>query len=288
MRIYVNVENVYALCVSSAMIKKDPHVTAKFRELRDRAGMTLSSLAKAMGYRNSSSIQRYENSEQYTKEFLSADITKKLATAVVGKGNPPISEREVWALAYPKSTIPNSGLVSSFDPEDDDPDTDTALGYARENWKPSIPGGLPELDVKLGAGNGQTGEVINIPVHGEVVSGHKVIAEWNFPEAFLREEVKASPGNAIVLEVVGDSMQPTYMPGDRVIIDLSQNAFSADTVYAISDGYSEPQIKRLQRIPFSNPAQVRIISDNPALETFTVDLSKLTIIGRICGHLARK
>jgi phage repressor protein C with HTH and peptisase S24 domain len=90
------------------------------------------------------------------------------------------------------------------------------------------------------------------------------------------------------MEVIGDSMTPTYQPGDRVLIDLMQNTFVADTVYAISDGYSEPQIKRLQRVPFSNPTQVRIISDNTSLETFTADLSQVTIIGRICGHIARK
>jgi phage repressor protein C with HTH and peptisase S24 domain len=90
------------------------------------------------------------------------------------------------------------------------------------------------------------------------------------------------------MEVVGDSMQPTYMPGDRVIVDLSQNQMTTDTVYAISDGYTEPQIKRLQRVPFSRPSEVKIISDNPALETFTVELDRLTIIGRICGHIARK
>jgi phage repressor protein C with HTH and peptisase S24 domain len=83
-------------------------------------------------------------------------------------------------------------------------------------------------------------------------------------------------------------MQPTYMPGDRVIVDLSQSQMATDTVYAISDGYSEPQIKRLQRVPFTQPSQVKIISDNPSLETFTVELARLTIIGRICGHIARK
>jgi phage repressor protein C with HTH and peptisase S24 domain len=44
----------------------------------------------------------------------------------------------------------------------------------------------------------------------------------------------------------------------------------------------------LQRVPFSDPPQVIIISDNPNLERFTVDLERITIIGRIVGHIARK
>ncbi|AYG66777.1 MULTISPECIES: LexA family transcriptional regulator [unclassified Rhizobium] len=183
-------------------------------------------------------------------------------------------------------------IVTSFDPDVQDQDGFAEDGeehsYSREHWTPQIAGAMPEVDVKLGAGSGIIGEVINLPVGSGNVAGHKIVAEWLIPTGYLRNEAKASPNHTIIMEVVGDSMQPTYMPGDRVIVDLSQNQMTTDTVYAISDGYSEPQIKRLQRVPFTQPSQVKIISDNPALETFTVELERLTIIGRICGHIARK
>ncbi|WP_320196331.1 LexA family transcriptional regulator [Agrobacterium rosae] len=180
-------------------------------------------------------------------------------------------------------------LISSFDPdESDQPPSQETFGYSREHWKPSVDGALPEVNVKLGAGSGVVGETINIPVGRESVSGHAVVAEWLIPLQYLRNETKASPNHTLVMEVIGDSMQPTYMPGDRVLVDLSQTSMSSDTVYAISDGQSEPQIKRLQRVPFSDPVEVRIISDNPNLERFTVELDRLTILGRIVGHIARK
>lgn len=180
-------------------------------------------------------------------------------------------------------------LVSSFDPDEDEHESDEpGRSYSRDHWKPKVKGALPELDVKLGAGNGNIGEVINLPVGKDSISGHHVKAEWLFSESFLRHEAKASVNNTIVMEVVGDSMQPSYLPGDRVLVDLAQNQMTVDTVYAISDGMSEPQIKRLQRVPFSDPVQVRIISDNTAFEKDIVELSRLTIIGRVCGHIARK
>jgi len=191
-----------------------------------------------------------------------------------------------------KTARPVPNIVMSFDPDEQDQDgfaeSDGELSYNREHWKPQIEGATPEVDVKLGAGSGIVGEVINLPVGAGNVAGHKIVAEWLIPTGYLRNEAKASPNHTIIMEVVGDSMQPTYMPGDRVIVDLSQNQMTTDTVYAISDGYTEPQIKRLQRVPFTHPGQVKIISDNPALETFTVELDRLTIIGRICGHIARK
>lgn len=175
-------------------------------------------------------------------------------------------------------------LISSYDPDDD---VDHGKGYSREHWKPHMAGAIPELDVKLGAGNGIVGEVINLPVGDNNVSGHRVLREWLIPHEYLRE-LNVSPHHSTIMEVIGDSMQPTYMPGDKVLIDLSQDVMNTDTVYAISYEDEPPQIKRLQKIPFSDPKQVKIISDNPILETFTVELDRLTIIGRICGHMARK
>lgn len=266
------------------MTKPLDSVTEKFRKLRDRAGLSMHELAKGMGYKGASSIQRYENPDEYNKEFINPDIAARLLKAVVGKGTPPIEPRDVWDLTRPM----NSKFISSFDPDALDEAGEPEGAYSREHWHPSVDGALPEIDVRLGAGEGTIGEIINLPVGNTNILGHRVIAEWLMPKDYLLSEVKASPGHTIVMEVIGDSMFPNYMPGDRVIVDLSQNRFSSDTVYSISDGASEPQIKRLQRVPFSDPIMVRIISDNPALETFTVELERLTIVGRICGHIARK
>jgi len=174
-------------------------------------------------------------------------------------------------------------LVSSYDPDADE----SGEGYSHETWKPRLQGARPEIDVRLGAGEGSVGQMLSIGSNGGM-SGHRVVAEWVLPEAFLVGVMEANAGRTIVMEVVGDSMQPTYQPGDRVIVDLAQTKLVADTVYAISDGYSEPQIKRLQRVPFSQPARVRIISDNQALQTDEVELERVHIIGRICGVMARR
>lgn len=179
---------------------------------------------------------------------------------------------------------PSSGkLVASYDPDSDTNDE----GYSHETWKPRFPGARPEIDVRLGAGEGTVGQMLSIGANGGM-SGHRVVAEWVLPEAFLVGVIEANAARSIVMEIIGDSMQPTYQPGDRVIVDLAQTKLVADTVYAISDGFSEPQIKRLQRVPFSQPARVRIISDNPALPTDEVELDRVHIIGRICGVMARR
>lgn len=160
--------------------------------------------------------------------------------------------------------------------------------YSREHYKTQVKGALPELDVSLGAGEGQVGEVIALPINGDSYSGHKVIAEWSLPESFIRNEAKASLTNTIVLPVTGDSMLPNFNYGDRVLVDLAQNVFVHDGVYAISDGQTEPRIKRLQYVFNSNPRRVRIISDNQIYAPEEHLLEDVKIIGRVCGIIARR
>lgn len=163
------------------------------------------------------------------------------------------------------------------------------IGYSSDGgYVPTIQGALPEIDVMVGAGSGTVGEVINLKIGEYAVSAHPVTDEWKFPEGYLSSVLNVSSGRSLILPVIGDSMAPTYYPGDRVVVDLRQNEMSIDAVYVISDGESPPQIKRLQRVMFSKPAMVDIISDNPAHQSQRVELGILKIIGRIAGKVSKQ
>ena len=73
--------------------------SSELRALRQRAGLSLEKLARRMGYKGGSSIQRYESPEDYAKEFLPVAFVRKLAPALKGLGDPPIEPAEIWALA---------------------------------------------------------------------------------------------------------------------------------------------------------------------------------------------
>lgn len=164
---------------------------------------------------------------------------------------------------------------------------DTNRGYSRDYYTPDIPGSIPELDVSAGAGEGTVGEFVQININGETQVGHRVIAEWKFPEGYLQNVMKVSPGNSMVMEVRGDSMDPTIRHGDKVIIDLRSNAFSDDGLYLISDGHSAPRLKRLEYVFNSEPPTVKIISDNPSHRDVQVmALAELFIAGRVAGRVA--
>lgn len=276
----------------SAMDNSAESITAKVKELRERAGLSMGAIATAMGYNGASSYQRYENPTNYKGGYLKRDWVEGFARAVVGKGSPPVAADEVWQLAGPEfvpAAVAKKPLFDSFDPDAEwkpEPEFE-GEAYTREEWKPRTPGAIPEVDLKLGAGEGTVGEVLVLEVNGNAYSGHKIVREWNFPPDFLHSS-GTSPTQSIVSEVIGDSMLPTYLPADKVVIDLAQNTFTADGVYMWSDGYSPPQMKRLQRVPFTNPPRVMIKSDNPIYDPFEADMADVKIFGKVTWHLGRR
>ncbi len=73
---------------------------------------------------------------------------------------------------------------------------------------------------------------------------------------------KPNPKNLKVIEVIGDSMEPTLQEGDLIVIDTSYS-HTVDGIYAININ-NEVFIKRLQ---FNLNGTIEIISDNPRYKT---------------------
>ena len=172
----------------------------------------------------------------------------------------------------------NGNLVWRQRPSDD-------AHVSSEGIKTKTPGAIAEVDVTAGAGEGTFGDSISIPIGTGSYVGHPVVAEWVIPQGFATHILGITAGRTLIMKVVGDSMTPTYLPGDRVIVDLRQNVLTVDGVYIISDGESPPQIKRLQRVLFTSPAEVDIVSDNPSHITQRVELERLHILGRVAGKV---
>jgi phage repressor protein C with HTH and peptisase S24 domain len=253
----------------------EPH--ERLRRARVAAGYKNASVAAVAIGVNRATYLGHENG---SRAILSKQATlygEKFGVSpgwiMLGEGEPPVRE-----LIY----VPlDEGTGEPIEPDQ------FGVGYDREHYKPEIPGAIPELDVKAGAGEGAVGEILVIPMGAGTIAAHKVIGEWAIPEAFLREAVK-NPERAIVLPIEGDSMLPNYAPGDRVVVDLSETELRADGVYLITDGYSPPQVKRLQRLMFTVPQMVAIVSDNPAYAKIETDIASVKVLGKISAYVGRR
>lgn len=133
---------------------------------------------------------------------------------------------------------------------------------------------IPEYDVRLSAGAGHLIEVENI----------KDI--WQFSRRYIEGELRLNRANLAVVEVEGDSMEPTLRSGDRVLIDHSDRNPAKPGIYAIWDS-NATVVKRVENIPASDPPQLVLISDNKNHHEYIVLAEFVNVIGRVVWFARR-
>lgn len=148
---------------------------------------------------------------------------------------------------------------------------------ARDESVGPAKGQVAELDTRAGLGGVPAREMRKDGRHADAVKPEG----WVFPPSFVREQLHTSAGRLLVLETNGDSMAPTIMSGDRVIIDTAHKTPSPDGLYAVRDTFEGIVIKRLQLIRSSKATRIKIISDNPNHATEEVPLNELEIVGKV-------
>lgn len=105
------------------------------------------------------------------------------------------------------------------------------------------------------------------------------------PVPFRSEEIKrlhVDPQNLTVIEVRGESMSPTLLPGDEVMVDLTGSQTIVDGIYAVRID-DTLMVKRVQHLPGK---RLMVTSDNPAYQSFQVDIQSaaeedFVIVGRV-------
>lgn len=69
----------------------------KLLRLKDRSGLSLANIARAAGYKNASSIQRYFDAS-YDAEYLPSKVANRLTEALTGFGEPAIHSVDIEEL----------------------------------------------------------------------------------------------------------------------------------------------------------------------------------------------
>lgn len=133
---------------------------------------------------------------------------------------------------------------------------------------------VAEYDVRLSAGGGAL-------IERENQSG-----VWQFSRRYLVEELRLQPSSLAIVEVQGDSMYPTLWSGDRVLVDHSDRNPALPGIYAIWDSYATV-VKRLERVPASDPPMLVLISDNKNHNAYTVPAELVNVIGRVVWFARR-
>jgi phage repressor protein C with HTH and peptisase S24 domain len=241
-----------------------PRAGLKLKELRERAGLSVRRLAELLDV-PFGTYSGWENESK--RRFLTYDKAEKLMPFLVGVGDPPIMREEVLALCgllearYIRSRAVQAQPPLALPAPEGTPRDDRQ--YVR----------VREYDVGASAGHGAQPPELN----GDGLT--PVLAEWQLPADLIGAHV--TPGSRLaVVRVEGDSMEPEYEAGGRVLVDLSRRQPSPPGVYVVWDGFGLV-LKRLQVVAGSNPAKVRLSSINAAYDAYDVALAELHIAGRV-------
>ena len=104
----------------------------------------------------------------------------------------------------------------------------------------------------------------------------------------LASDLGVKPDNADIIFGTGNSMEPTILGGDALLVDRNRKNINDGKIYCIRhDG--QLKAKRLQQI---SKKRIKVISDNKDYEPITIDFEKeldvdFEVIGEIrwCGRI---
>lgn len=209
-------------------------IANRMRKLRERTDLSIDDMAKAMGYRGASSIQRYFDAGKLKTGYLKRDFVAKVEKVLLGKGAPPITRPEIWELAGPEF---NFGTLEPAN-----------AVIVRQN---------------VTGGN-------KIPVYGSAVGG--INGEFAMNGIALYEVVAPAVldnvSGAYAVQVSGESMEPRYFDGEIVFVNPHRRVVKGNFVIVqiLGETDDDPPLAFVKRFVRHNDVELVLEQYNPAKE----------------------
>lgn len=98
------------------------------------------------------------------------------------------------------------------------------------------------------------------------------------PRALIVDVLRGHPGDFLLINVRGDSMEPDFRHGDQILVDKRDTSPAQPGPFALWDGdWGEYVVKNVER---SRAGEVRVFSTNPKYQTELTASETTKIIGR--------
>lgn len=258
----------------------------RLKEERERLGLTQPSLCEATGV-SRKTLYNYETGKSLpntafletvnklgfdrhyveTGERYGAVLSKELKAIRTGTNR--VVESLLRVLQLPDTLIAKAQEAAIAG--EDDKAIDRLFTEAQVHGMGGDFVFVPRYDVRASAGNGSV-------IHDESIVDHLA-----FRREWVTKSVGCDPKHLALIEVHGDSMSPTLMDMDLVLLDTRPCMPRTEGVYVIRLG----DALLVKRLHFKLSGVVEVISDNPTYKPETVSreqLDQLTLIGRVVWH----
>lgn len=107
---------------------------------------------------------------------------------------------------------------------------------------------------------------------------------WVMPASLFKSRTVAGPEQIRIFSVQENAMAPDFMPGEPVLVDLSDTKPSPPGVFLVSDGMAHI-IRQISYVPHSDPPEIKLSAASPKYEPYTLSLKRTKIIGRVIAKL---
>ena len=188
------------------------------------------------------------------------EILDYIKSEILSKGYPP-AVREICEAVHLKSTSSVHSHLETLEKN----------GYIRRD--PTKPRAIEILDDSF---NLIRNEVVNVPILGQVAAGEPIFADQNIEGYYPDLSENMPSGNAIILNVRGESMVNIGIyDGDKILVREQSTASNGEIVVALVE--DSATVKTF----YKEDGHYRLQPENDAMPPIIVD--EVEIVGKVVG-----
>lgn len=118
---------------------------------------------------------------------------------------------------------------------------------------------------------------------GDALDAAELTANWiiAFSPEWVRAELKCDPAALFLMEMAGDSMSPTILPSDLLLVRRESEIPPHDGIHVLRVG-SAVQVRRLQWL---SPQEVEVLPDNTLYKSRVMTPAELRDGGHVFGRV---
>lgn len=233
--------------MQNANMIDDTEIPARLKAIRERAHLSVRDMAARVGM-STSGYAHYETPSRFKAQYLPMEIAMKLAGVFAGND-------EVVAELMDLAGQPAGETHGA--------ETDHPQRHA------ATPALVPVYNVEASAGSGR---IVDIEEH---------VANLAFSARYLAEMTSARGRDLAAIRVRGDSMEPTLLDDDMVLIDRTKTSLDYDGMFVLRFGEAL-HVKRVGR--GRTRTTVQVISDNRIYPPVEMDRAEIEVVGKVLWY----
>lgn len=229
-------------------------IATELEKLRRRAGLSMTEMARQMGFRTPSGYQRYEDPAEFDAKPLPFKHLREVVQILKGRGSPPITVSEI----YPLFGVNQNGVY-----------------FLDKHTSVTVNDGPQDIVLKR-----------HIPFIrlADLTRTENLMARPDSDTPWFATDEGVGTG-AIATEIIDESGAPDFPRGTAVVIDPDAELTPGCFVLAMVDGEEEAKIGRYAlRTAENGERLVEVTAINPHYPSFIISRERP---GRILGRVVR-